>query len=116
LEGVFKNMTNYRTIGEIEEEYLVNHPEDIDEYITALFEEYAQSDDLSGLMSSLRKIARIKGITNIAEDIGLSRKGVQKALSEKGNPQFSTVKAVLHSIGYRLTPQKITEESISSSV
>jgi probable addiction module antidote protein len=99
--------TNYRTIDEIEEEYLVNHPEEIDDYITVLFEEYAETDDLSALLYSLRIIARIKGITNIAEDTGLSRKGVQKALSEKGNPQFSTVNAIMHAIGYRLIPQKV---------
>ncbi len=40
-------MSNYRTIDEVEEEYLRNHPEEPDDYITVLFDEYAQSGDTS---------------------------------------------------------------------
>lgn len=48
----------------------------------------------------------MKGVSRIAEVSGLSRKGVQKALSENGNPQFSSVNAILHAMEYRLIPQK----------
>ncbi|MEW6039627.1 MAG: hypothetical protein AB1648_15500 [Pseudomonadota bacterium] len=34
---------------------------------------------------------------------------MQKALSENGNPQFGSVNAILHAMGYRLTPQKLSE-------
>ena len=100
-------MRNYRTIGEVEEEYLRNHPEEVDDYISILFDEYAESGDTSSLMTSLRIVSRVKGVSQIAEVSGLSRKGVQKALSENGNPQFSSVNAIMHAMGYRLTPQKI---------
>jgi probable addiction module antidote protein len=100
-------MSNYRTIREIEEEYLRNHPEEIDEYITVLFDEYAESGDTSALLASLRIVGRVKGVSHLAEVSGLSRQGVQKALSENGNPQFGSVNAILHAMGYRLTPQKL---------
>jgi probable addiction module antidote protein len=100
-------MTKYRTIGEIEEEYLRNHPDEIDDYITVLFDEYAESGDTTSLLRSLRIVSRVKGVTAIAESSGLSRKGLQKALSENGNPQFSNVNAIMHAMGYRLTPQKL---------
>lgn len=100
-------MSNYRTIGDVEEEYLRNHPEEVDDYITVLFDEYAESGDTSSLLSSLRVVSRVKGVSRIAEVSGLSRKGVQKALSENGSPQFSSVNAIMHAMGYRLTPQKI---------
>ncbi len=100
-------MSNYRTIREIEEEYLRNHPEEIDEYITVLFDEYAESGDTSALLASLRVVGRVKGVSHLAEVSGLSRQGVQKALSENGNPQFGSVNAILHAMGYRLTPQKL---------
>jgi probable addiction module antidote protein len=104
-------MTKYRTIGEIEEEYLRNHPEEIDDYITVLFDEYAESGDTASLMRSLRVVGRVKGVTAIAESAGLSRKGVQKALSENGNPQFSNVNAIMNAMGYRLTPQRLQNSS-----
>jgi probable addiction module antidote protein len=100
-------MSNYRTIREVEEEYLRNHPEEIDDYITVLFDEYAESGDTSSLLASLRVVGRVKGVSHLAEVSGLSRQGVQKALSENGNPQFSSVNAILHAMGYRLTPQKL---------
>lgn len=100
-------MSNYRTISEVEEEYLRNHPEEVDDYISVLFDEYAESGDTAALLSSLRVISRVKGVSRIAEASGMSRKGVQKALSENGNPQFGNVNAIMHAMGYRLTPQKI---------
>ena len=58
-------------------------------------------------MASLRVVSRVKGVSRIAETSGLSRKGVQKTLSENGNPQFANVNAIMHAMGYRLTPQKL---------
>jgi len=100
-------MSTYRAIGEIEEEYLRNHPDEVDDYITVLFDEYAETNDTAALLSSLRVVGRVKGVSRIAEVYDLSRKGIQKALSENGNPQFGSVNAIMHAMGYRLSPQKL---------
>lgn len=97
----------YRAFGEIEEEYFQKHPEEIDDYIAIIFEEYARDGETGALLSSLRRVSRAKGVTATAEAAGLSRKGLQKALSEKGNPKFESVNAIMHAIGYRLTPEKL---------
>lgn len=104
-------MRTFRTIGEVEEQYLRDHPEEVDDYINVLFDEYADSGDTASLLSSLRVVSRVKGVSRIAEVSGLSRKGLQKALSENGNPQFSSVNAILHAMGYRLIPQKLGDSS-----
>jgi len=100
-------MRNYRTIDDVTEEYLRNHLEEVDEYVSIIFEEYEQSGDMAALLSSLRVVCRLKGLSQVAETSGLSRKGVQKALSEDGNPKFETVNALMHAMGYRLAPQKL---------
>lgn len=100
-------MRDYRTIDDVTEKYLRDHPDEIDDYINELFEEYAQDGDTAALFSSLRVISRVKGVSSIAETSGLSRKGVQKALSEEGHPKFESVNAILHAMGYRLTPQRL---------
>lgn len=107
-------MRTYRTIGEVEEQYLRDHPKEVDDYITVLFDEYAESGDTGALLSSLRVVSRVKGVGRIAEVSGLSRKGLQKALSENDNPQFSSVNAIMHALGYRLMPQKLPTENHSS--
>ena len=100
-------MRNYRTFTDVEESYFRDRPEEIDDYITILFEEYAKDGDMGALLSSLRVISRVKGLTKIAEEAGMSRKGVQKVLSEEGNPEFASVNSIMHAMGYRLMPQRI---------
>jgi probable addiction module antidote protein len=100
-------MRHFSTIDEFTEEYLRDHPDEVDDYITIIFEEYAQDGDIAALLSSLRVVSRIKGVSLIAETAGLSRKGVQKALSEEGHPKFESVNAILHAMGYKLAPQRL---------
>jgi probable addiction module antidote protein len=97
----------YQTLDDFTEEYLRTHPEEMDDYITELFEEYAQDGGSVTLLTTLRILCRIKGVTDVAEVSGLSRKGVQKATSPEGNPSFETMNAILKALGYRLIPQKL---------
>lgn len=99
-------MKNYRNFREVEEEYFRLHPDEIDGYLTIIFDEYAKDGNTAALLASLRVISRVKGVTNVADATGMSRKGVQKALSEQGNPRFESVYAIMQAMGYRLTPQK----------
>jgi DNA-binding phage protein len=85
---------NYRTIREVEEEYLRNHPDEIDDYITVLFDDFAESGDTASLLSSLRIIGRVKGLSAIAEASGL---------------QFGNINTIMHAMGYRLTPEKLPQ-------
>jgi probable addiction module antidote protein len=78
-----------------------------------LFDEYAETGDATTLFASLRLVGQIKGVTAITDASGLSQKGVQKALSENGNPQFGSVNAIMNAMGYRLTPQKLSQAPIS---
>ncbi|MGA3115874.1 MAG: hypothetical protein ABSF90_15745 [Syntrophobacteraceae bacterium] len=48
-----------------------------------------------------------KGLTKLAEEAGMSRKGVQKALSGEGNPEFAGINSILHAMGYRLVSKKL---------
>lgn len=100
-------MRNFRTFREVEEDYFRAHPEEIDSYLTLIFDEYAKDGNLAALLASLRVISRVKGITAMSEEIGMTRKGLQKALSEQGNPKFESINAILHAMGYRLAPQRI---------
>jgi probable addiction module antidote protein len=101
------SMRNYETLSEITEEYLRNNPEEIDSFISVLFEEYAQDGDTAALLSALRVVCRVKGLSSIAEYAGMSRRGVQKALSEDGDPRFGSVNAIMHAMGYWLAPHKL---------
>lgn len=100
-------MTNYRTLDAVEEDYFRQHPEEISPYLTEIFEEFAIDGDAAALLNSLRSVAHVKGISAIAAETGLTRQGLQKALSAQGNPRLENINAIMHALGYRLVPQKL---------
>jgi probable addiction module antidote protein len=100
-------MTKHHTFDDLEEDYFRNHPEDIEAFINDVFDAYAQHQNLSALLASLRVIARVRGISEIAEAAGITRQGLQKALSAKGNPRLDTLGLILGGMGYRLAVKPI---------
>ena len=74
--------------------------EDIQEYLEAVFEE--GKDDPAFIVHALGIIARAKNMSQLARETGLSREGLYKALSENGNPTFSTVSKIARALGLRL--------------
>lgn len=100
-------MRKFRTFNEVQEEHYRKHPEEIDDFLTIAFEEHAKDKDTGALLSALRMISRVKGVTATAEAAGITRKGLQKALSEGSKPRFESVSAIIEAMGYQLMPQKI---------
>ena len=79
----------------------------IDDFLTEIFADYAQDGDSATLLSALRVIARVKGISNITKEICMSRQGLQKALSAKGNPRLDSINAIMRAMGYQLVPSRL---------
>lgn len=100
-------MRKFRTFDAMKEGYFLKHPEELDDFVKIIFEEYARDNDTSALLASLRTVSRVKGITAIAAETGLSRNGIQKVLSETGNPRFGIINAIMHAMGYSLMPHKL---------
>lgn len=92
---------------EFQVEYFQERPEEIASYIEMIFEEYGKDGDTGALLSALRIIAQAKGIRNLASETGLTRQGIQLALSDKGNPRLDNINAIMHSLGFRLKAEKI---------
>jgi probable addiction module antidote protein len=55
------------------------------------------------LFSILGDIARSKGMSQLAKDLNIDRKGLYKSLAQNGNPSFNTVAKVLDNLGYQLS-------------
>ncbi|MBZ8144000.1 putative addiction module antidote protein, partial [Rubrivivax gelatinosus] len=64
-------------------------PEEMAAYLDAWLAE--APDDVSGIARALGDIARAKGMSQVAQEAGLSRESLYRALSEGGNPSFATV-------------------------
>jgi len=80
---------------------LLDTPAAVAAYIEAAIEE----DDASLLTHALGVVARAKGMSKIAEDAGVTREALYKALSAEGDPKLSTFIGVLKALGLRLNVQ-----------
>lgn len=67
----------------------------IAEYLNAVLEE---GDDAQTVIA-IGNIAKAIGMTRIAEETGLSRPSLYKALTEGAKPQFGTIMKVLRAVG-----------------
>ena len=75
-------------------DYLDNN-EMIAEYLNAVLEEGNDSD----VIAAIGHVAKSIGMTKIAQETGLSRPSLYKALSEGSKPQFDTIMKILRAIG-----------------
>ena len=67
----------------------------IAEYLNVVLEEGNDSE----VIVAIGNIAKAIGMTKIAEETGMSRPSLYKALSEGAKPQFSTIMKVLKAVG-----------------
>ena len=72
---------------------------DVQEYLNAALED----GDERVLLRALRTVAEKRGgISRLAGETGLARKSLYRALSEDGNPRFSSLVAILRAMGLEL--------------
>lgn len=74
-----------------------------DEAIAAFMEEAFETQDAGYIAHALGVVARAKGMTQIANETGLSREQLYRSFSEAGNPTLRTTLAVMKALGVSLT-------------
>lgn len=72
------------------------------EGIAAYISEALATRDLQVITHAIGVAAKARGMTQIAEETGLSRESLYRALSEEGNPEFDTIARVLKALGLNL--------------
>lgn len=74
--------------------------EDVCLYLEAAVDE--DPGDGSLVRAALSDIARARNMTHLAQEAGMSREGLYKALSENGNPSFTTILRITRALGMKL--------------
>src|SRR5688500_2449182 len=64
-----------------------------------------ETKDPVQIAQALGTLARAKGMREVAKKTGLSREGLYKILSDKGNPEIATILRVLQVLGVELVAQ-----------
>lgn len=70
-------------------------------YLNAALEE---EEDLAVFLLALRRVIEAQDLkmSNVAKQSGLNRENLYKMLSDKGNPELKSVKALLASLGFKI--------------
>ena len=61
-----------------------------------------ESGDPSHVANVLGLIAKAQGMTKVANEVGITREGLYKALSGNGDPRLSTFLGTIEALGYKL--------------
>jgi len=92
------------------------HPDDIpafaiakylntEERIASYLDCVLQDNDTGLFVAALGDVARARGMAKIAEQTGISREALYRALKPNKKPRFETISKVCAALGLRLTVQ-----------
>lgn len=69
-----------------------------------------KEEDQTLFLSTLFDVVKSHGtMTQVARDSSITREGLYKALSDKGNPSFFTVVKILKAVGLKITITPLNE-------
>lgn len=71
--------------------------DDIAAYLNA-----ATEDGSAALAMALRDVVRVRNLSKLAKNTGLTRAGIRKALSGEGNPAFDTIHKIVTDLGLNI--------------
>jgi probable addiction module antidote protein len=92
-------MTDMVKISEFDASEFLDNEELIAEYLTAALED-ANPDVF---LAAVGNVAKARGMSAIAEQTGLGRESLYKAMAPGAKPRYDTVLKVLHSLGVKVT-------------
>ncbi|MDR1646592.1 MAG: putative addiction module antidote protein [Zoogloeaceae bacterium] len=76
---------------------------DSEDVIREYFAQVWADGDSSEIVRALGHIARTRGMARLAEDTGIGRVSLYKALSPNAHPRFDTILKVTRALGLNLT-------------
>jgi probable addiction module antidote protein len=75
---------------------------DSDEAIAEYLSQVLADGDVDELLTALGHVAKARGMSQIAQDSGLARESLYKALAPGAKPRFDTIMKVMGALGVHL--------------
>jgi DNA-binding phage protein len=79
-------MRKLRTLDEVTEGYFRDRLEEIDDYLTEIFQDFAEDSDTGVLLTSLQVLDRVRSVDGMAAQMGITGQRLQTALSARQVP------------------------------
>ena len=78
-------------------------PKEMQAYLNAAIEDAFEYGDFRLFLLALRDVAIAKGMRKVAAKAKLNRESLYRMLSEQGNPELSSLWALLKTLGIKLS-------------
>lgn len=73
-----------------------------DEEIAQYLSDAYDDEDPEVFVIALGNVVKARGVTEVARQSGLNRESLYKIFSGKAKPQWGTIHALMHALGFRL--------------
>jgi probable addiction module antidote protein len=84
---------------------------DSEEAIAAYLNATLADDDPEQFIVALKTVARARGMTQLAQDTGLGRESLYKALAPGAKPRYDTIMKVVRALGVTLHAETIPAQA-----
>ena len=99
------NITRYSGLKQYDASEFLSSPEECAAYLQEFI---GEEEDEALLLSAIGDVLKAqRRMSQVSRELGVSREGLYKALSDKGNPSFHTVAQILKQLGLEFTVQPI---------
>lgn len=75
---------------------------DSDEAVAIYMSEALETGEPAYIAHALGKVAKARGMSQVAQDAGLGRESLYKSLGRNGNPELGTILRVMRAVGMKL--------------
>ncbi len=82
-------------------------PVEAKQYLRAVAQDYPD-----GFLKALRNVAQAHQMSKVAQEAGIQRESLYRALSEEGNPRWMTLTSILAALGFRMTVDLIDDAEV----
>jgi probable addiction module antidote protein len=86
-----------------------------EEAIAGFMDEAFKTEDVGYIAHALGVVAKAKGMTQIANETGLSREQLYRSFSRTGNPTLKSTLAVMKALGIALSASSVNELDVSGA-
>ncbi|MDM8539335.1 putative addiction module antidote protein [Desulfobacterales bacterium HSG17] len=87
----------------------MQNPDEAAEYLRCSLDEYFKDGNTEAFLTAIRTVAEAQGgMTKLSKNAELNRQSLYRTLSKKGNPRISTLRAILNSLGFRLSIEPLS--------
>ena len=83
------------------------------EIIAAYLEDAIETNDDAYIATAIGDVARARGMSDIADALGVSRPSLYRSLSQAGNASFTTIRKVLTALGVTMSVKPARQTTLT---